>query len=433
MESSVLLARELRWHTRLRLAGACGRTLVSVTLRAPSGLRRREDFGAAFDRLCRALEARFLKEGIALSPLLYTNDAEGPARHYAADSGEGVKALCVRFEEEEAGGALLDADVMSPEGVCASRAGLGLLPRACLVCGERPAAACVAGRRHSAEETERAFEGLLARLPSEEDWPRRVAEKAVRSLLYEVSVSPKPGLVDRESAGAHRDMDYYSFVDSACALEPYFERFARLGAEPGEPERLLSRLRPAGLEAEAAMLRATGGANTHKGLIFSLGILCAAAGRLGKGAEADALCALAGRVAAPALLDAPGGSHGDEARGRYGASGARGEAAAGFPSAREALEPLRAALWAGEGIDRAGIRALALLLCRVEDTNVLYRAGEEGLRFLREGARGLLADGLEGGAWRAWCAEVTRRGISPGGCADLLAIAFFLHLCCDPD
>lgn len=430
MESQVLLARELRWQTRLHLARELQRPLVSVTLRAPSRLRVREEYGAAFEALCLELERLCAGEGQELELVFASRDAEGPARHYAAGDARAVKALCARFEEEAPGGALLDADVMDASGEPLSRQALGLAPRACAVCGGRPAAACVAGRRHGGAETEEAFGRMLADIP--ESWPRQIADFALRSLLHEVSLSPKPGLVDRESPGAHSDMDYDSFLDSAAALAPYFLRCAKEGLESRCPEEeLLERLRPMGLLAERAMRRATGGANTHKGLIFSLGILCAAAGRLRHRVSAERLCALAARIAAPALADEPAGSHGDRARLRYGAAGARGEAAGGFASARRALDVFREALARGEGRERAGICALARLLAEVDDTNVLHRAGEAGLRFVQSGARALLEGGLEPEAWRGFCLEVTRRGISPGGCADLVALVFFLDLCCD--
>ena len=159
-----------------------------------------------------------------------------------------------------------------------------------------------------------------------------MARTALKSLLYEVSVTPKPGLVDRDNPGAHGDMDYYSFIDSAAALAPYFSRCAALGrdslCEPGE---VLTRLRPLGLEAEEAMKQATGGANTHKGLIFSLGILCAAAGRLGD-VVADAtacrnVCSPARRVGACAVAGA-----GCPAAGVVPACAASGAAAPGCPS-----------------------------------------------------------------------------------------------------
>ena len=429
MNSPVLLARELRWQTRLHLVGSLSRPVISVTLRAPSRLRQLSEYRAAFDVLSGGLERLFYDEGLALEPLLSTFDAEGPARHYAAGDALIAKRLCARFEEEAPGGEMLDIDLMDEHARPLSRGDIGMPPRACLVCGTRPAALCVAGRGHDQGETEAAFDKLLREVSRSNAWIGHVAETALKSLLYEVSVTPKPGLVDRDNPGAHGDMDYYSFIDSAAALAPYFSRCAALGRDSlCEPGDILARLRPLGLEAEEAMKRATGGANTHKGLIFSLGILCAAAGRLGEGTDAGALCELAAKIAAPALGDLPAGSHGDLARERYGALGARGEAAGGFPAARLALTELREALDAGDSVDRAGVKALLRLMAGVRDTNVLYRAGEEGLAFVKSGARDLLQLGVPDEALEAYCAEMTARHVSPGGCADLLAIAFFLRL-----
>ena len=429
MNSPVLLARELRWQTRLHLAGSLNRPVISVTLRAPSRLRQLSEYRAAFDVLSGGLERLFYHEGLVLEPLLSTFDAEGPARHYAAGDALTAKRLCARFEEEAPGGEMLDIDLMDEHARPLSRGDINMQPRACLVCGTRPAALCVAGRRHDQGETEAAFDRLLREVLKSEAWIGHVARTALKSLLYEVSVTPKPGLVDRDNPGAHGDMDYYSFIDSAAALAPYFSRCAALGRDSlCEPGDVLTRLRPLGLEAEEAMKQATGGANTHKGLIFSLGILCAAAGRLGEGADTGALCDLAAEIAAPSLCDLPAGSHGDLARERYGALGARGEASGGFPAARLALTELREALDAGDSVDRAGVKALLRLMAGVRDTNVLYRAGEEGLAFVKSQARALLQLGVPDEELERFCADMTLLRISPGGCADLLAIAFFLRL-----
>ena len=87
---------------------------------------------------------------------------------------------------------------------------------------------------------------------------KRTAENAQRALLFEVAVTPKPGLVDRHNAGAHRDMDVFTFIDSACALRPYFETCARIGlAHRGKTRGRALTLRVPGLLAEDAMRRAT--------------------------------------------------------------------------------------------------------------------------------------------------------------------------------
>lgn len=109
-----------------------------------------------------------------------------------------------------------------------------------------------------------------------------IGDLAYEALLAEVNATPKPGLVDRANAGAHTDMDHGTFLLSAEALRPWFREFARLGeaSAPKAPEAVLPSLRPAGIAAEEAMFAATGGVNTHKGAIFSLGLLTTAAVRL---------------------------------------------------------------------------------------------------------------------------------------------------------
>ncbi len=424
MQSPVLLARELRWHTRQALVRAHGQPLCTITLRAPATLRREGRFIDAFEGLCEQVLQHFVAEGCALTPVLRAEDADGPARHYLLPDADACKRLAVAFEEEQPGGQLLDIDILDANGQPVGREALGLPPRACAVCGARPASQCIVGKAHSAEETEKAFLRILEAVPLWEPWPVRIGRLALRSLLYEASVSPKPGLVDRFDSGAHGDMDYYSYLGSALALQPYFMHCARVGADSNlAPDALLAALRPMGLAAERTMLQATDGANTHKGLIFSLGILCAAAGRLGHGCTPADLCALEGQIAAPALQDVPDDSHGQQVNTRYGGLGARGEAALGFPNALAVL-PL---LHSDPNPNRAGLRALLTLMTQVRDTNVLYRAGEEGLRFMQLGARDLLDRDVPADRLAAFSRQLEDRRISPGGCADLLAVAFFLQ------
>lgn len=278
--------------------------------------------------------------------------------------------------------------------------------------------------------------------------PALIGSAAVAALLYEAAADPKPGLVTPSSKGAHRDMDYLSFLASAAALSPWFAEFARLGfAGSGEdPASLLPPLRRAGIAAERAMLRATGGVNTHKGLIFSLGILCASAGRLAAaGVRSDAApCA---RVAAEILRgivdrdfadlgsrDPAALSAGERLHLRHGTRGARGEAEAGFPSILErSLPKLKAGLSAGLDMNDALVDTLLELLSFVEDTNVLNRGGHEGLELVRKGATSALGlGGISAAAGRAaidgLCRLCVARNLSPGGCADLLAVTCFLQL-----
>lgn len=253
---------------------------------------------------------------------------------------------------------------------------------------------------------------------------------AKAALLEEVSATPKPGLVDRRNSGAHRDMDFNTFVRSAEALEPWFAVFYMLGAALPE-ECLLNVLRERGIEAEKAMYTATGGVNTHKGALFSLGLLCAACGALDAGGEMltpDALCAFVARLTrgiSAELLNTD--THGGSAFMKTGATGVRGEAEQGYPTVRKlALPALRAALMSGMSRNDAAVLTLIRLIASAEDTNLLTRGGEEGARWAR-----IQAAELE----QNFSIEKTvmlddrfiARNLSPGGCADLLAIALFLH------
>lgn len=256
---------------------------------------------------------------------------------------------------------------------------------------------------------------------------------AVRALFDEAVLDGKPGLVGPDDSGAHADMSLATFYRSIHALRTYFPAIAALGAA-GAPWRALQSL---GQAAESSMLRATGGVNTHRGAIFHLGLLCAAAGALaahGRRPTPRRVCAYVrcawGRHFAGSS-DAL--SHGAVVRARFGAGGARREAARGYPSLRRvALPAFRDALARTGERERAAVQALYALVASTEDTNLLWRGGTAGLAFAQAHARSFLdRDGVLSGDWRSRAASVHRafvaRGLSPGGCADLLAATLFLH------
>lgn len=258
-------------------------------------------------------------------------------------------------------------------------------------------------------------------------------KRARRALEAEVLLTPKPGLVDQNNTGAHRDMDVETFLRSAAALEPWFDALAQAGAETAAlpPEAVLPMLRPIGIRAEADMYAATGGVNTHKGALFSLGLLCAAQGRLealNRPAGPEALCQMSARLAKGVTGElSQTGTHGLAAHAAYGAKGVRGEAESGFAAVRQlALPTLQKARQAGDSPRIAGVRALLALMAALRDTNVLHRAGEEGLTWLQTRARDCLSRFSLPAVEELDRACITRN-ISPGGSADLLAIAFFLE------
>lgn len=275
-----------------------------------------------------------------------------------------------------------------------------------------------------------------ATAPARVDGTEAIGVLAACSLELEVQTWPKPGLVSPLDAGSHADMEIHTFRRSAAAVQPYFRALADAGAQGSA----MGRLRIIGLEAEAAMLAATGGVNTHRGAIFGLGLLCAAAGAKAHGHVDPALplgAVVACRwkddiLAGPALLH----SHGGAARRRYGAGGARLEAAQGFPSLYQVgLPALRdGALMAAGDTEAARVQACFALIAAVADTNLLHRGGLDGLRFAQGAARAFLEEGGVGRCdWRERALAVHRafvaRRLSRGGSADLLAMCLFVQAC----
>jgi len=266
---------------------------------------------------------------------------------------------------------------------------------------------------------------------------RAIGRAATLALYDELALSPKPGLVTLDDSGSHDDMDARTFLRSLLALRGYFPRIAALGAA-GAP---FAALEACGIAAEARMRAATGGVNTHRGAIFTLGLLCAAAGacaaageRPGGGRVRSALLnrwgdALAARAARPSLL--PGG----QAAQRYGLRSASAEAALGFPVLFQTAVPaLRHALQRGASPRAAQLDALFHVIAVLDDANLAHRGGLDGLHFAQQQARAYLAAGgssrcdarANAHAEAIGRAFVARR-LSPGGAADMLAAACCLQ------
>lgn len=258
-----------------------------------------------------------------------------------------------------------------------------------------------------------------------------IGRAATVALYDELALYPKPGLVSFIDTGSHADMDAGTFLRSLFALRHYFVRVTEAGAL----RRPFAALEQLGLAAEARMLQATGGVNTHRGAIFNLGMLCAAAGRL----HAEGTAPTPARLRA-ALRDGwgealrrrcahSGPSNGQRAARQLGLRSAGDEAAHGMPVLFEVAVPaLQAARAAGLAPRDARLQTFFHTMAVLDDTNLAHRGGLAGLRDAQRLARDYLADGgvcQPGAIERAEAIHrhfVTRR-LSPGGSADLLAAA----------
>jgi len=262
----------------------------------------------------------------------------------------------------------------------------------------------------------------------------QIGRFAREALEQEARLSPKPGLVDAENCGAHADMDLELLLRSANALEPYFAGFAAQGIADAalSPDGRIIELREQGREAERAMFAATDGVNTHKGALFLLGSLCYAAGHCAANDKysAEQVCATAARFCGGITREL--GESAGRAFARYGARGARGEAEDGFPHALDALKSYRQAISLGAAQSDAWLLTLLGLIKTLDDANVLARCGKETAQTLRERAGEIASRYPAGGTnmrdeIRALDRECQGWHASPGGAADVLACAMFLH------
>ncbi len=270
---------------------------------------------------------------------------------------------------------------------------------------------------------------------------------AREALLEEVYTTPKPGLVDLYSNGAHKDMNIDTFEKSAEILQPFFVRMVYQGFMLcKDSETLFKAIRKTGMDAEKAMYRATNGVNTHKGAIFTQGIFCAAAGRCIREygrvtyelliAEEQKMVV---RFLSKELLELKNKSpesNGEKNLQKYGSKGARGEALAGYPSVMKvAIPSLRKGKREKREWNLVKLQTLMELMSCTEDSNVLARHDPAILEQVQQEACDFLK---RGGAYRAGAVEelmrldeeYRRRNISPGGCADLLAAALLIEALC---
>ncbi|WP_278900748.1 GNAT family N-acetyltransferase [Leyella stercorea] len=251
--------------------------------------------------------------------------------------------------------------------------------------------------------------------------PYIIAHLATQALQAELDTTPKPGLVDKDNNGAHRDMDYALMQRSIDTLHPYFVKLALLGCADALPTH--TSIRDIGIEAEKAMLSSTNGVNTHKGALFSMGLAVVAAAHE---KNTDSLQTTIKALAAS--FPDTNGTHGSKAKllskGTTAIKGA-------LDNAREGYEMLFAE-WLPFYIERRKERdahtlhkTLLRIMCDLDDTNVIYRTDLATAEEVKQEARALL-DSFSKAALKDMDRHYTTRNISPGGAADMLSLTIFI-------
>lgn len=448
--NDILAAKERRAALREELRQAYDLPVVSIAANIPGLVKNDAEIRALLHRGVELYRAALELHGLSVAEERLFYPLTGPFALLAVDGLPiQLKQFGIAIETQHEYARLYDIDVFDAMGEQISRYSQGGPQRTCFLCGN-DAVHCMREKKHSlaelTQEVSRRFAGFAA--DSTNVWPAAVwhiGSWAIEAMLMEAACTPAPGLVDRDNAGAHRDMDFFTFLMSSSALAQTMFRCAAAGLNHcGSPETVLPVLRQIGVQGEANMFRVTGGVNTQKGLVFLLGIMTTAASmslRLNDEAglfeQVAAICQGLVDRELGILSDGPEPTRltaGERLFLQHGITGIRGEMENGLPSVQtEGLPALRFALQNRLSLNDSLVHSLLSLMAVVEDSTVINRHGIEGLLYVQGEAKRILGCGgmlTDEGRKQILRLDETfiAKNISPGGAADLLAATYFAHL-----
>ena len=450
----VLAAKEQLAEVQAELRSLHGATVISITINMPGQIKYTADTVDLLYYAVNEMRQRVLAAQLTLCEERVLHLLTGPVAVLAVQGNAAeIKEVGMRVEQMTKFGRLLDIDVFNSEGRQMSRSTSGTSARSCFVCSGL-AVECMWEQRHSQQEVLAAAQDMILEFKAAqtEHWPASVlliGNAALEAILMEAACTPAPGLVDRVNSGAHRDMDFFTFIQSSSAINFALYRCAFAGWRHNRPlAELLPVLRRIGSDAERAMMKATGGVNTQKGLLFLMGIVAAAtaftlrrqprtfyseavltaAADICQGIVARELACLKHKKSGRKL------TAGERLYLTHGITGIRGEIENGLSVVLQTGLPLlREGLAAGLSINDALVHALMGLMTSAEDTTILNRHDPETLADVQATARSIMADGgMKTATGRERIQKLdavysNHKNISPGGSADLLAVTYFLH------
>jgi len=350
-----------------------------------------------------------------------------------------LKLKTEEFEHNHKVGRLIDIDVFDKTGFPVSSNKI----KKCLLC-EKSAIVCMRENTHSYMDL-RKFSSenmqFYINTRQKKDLLHTIYETATKAILYEISVTPKPGLVDFEDSGAHTDMNYFTFLNSSATISPFWLEIGELAFNyMGDLTKALPEIRKIGIRAENNMFYATNNTNTHKGLIFIMGLsVFASVYSLHKNNYIfdsslfrSTLQIITKNIIENELklLNKKTNSHGEKTYQKFGmkGAGARYQAQMGFPVIFEKIIPflnqrININIYQNkEELNEILKKALLLLIANVNDSNVLYRNSDEA-----ENLKTMANLTYQGKVdYTKLCLFCKEKNISPGGSADLLALSLFL-------
>lgn len=346
-----------------------------------------------------------------------------------------IKQFCEDFEQNHPLGRFIDVDLNDQLGNTVSSGKSKL----CFFCLERAAIECRRENAHEPEEL-RAFMfpkmEAFCRQQREYAIIKKLSSLAQHSILTEISLTPKPGLVDKFSNGSHSDMNYQTFINSTIAIAPWFGELVREGFafRDHDLSKALPLIRRIGLRMESGMYEATNQVNTQKGVIFLMGLSLFACGILfERGNQFDIesfrtlIRAICVDIVKRELIGFSGDrrSHGELIFQNYGFSGARGEAESGFQTVFEHGLPVLSGV--SNLNDESLIRSFLAIASVNDDTNIMYRSDPERLIIFKQKCKVAL-ENFNDQNYSALIDFCQTNNISPGGSADLLAVTIFVWL-----
>lgn len=368
---------------------------------------------------------------------------EGCITHFLVDLDLlKTKDLMINIEENHILGRCVDIDVYKINEnkiVTISRKDLSKKNRKCFLC-ELDANICSRNQSHSINEIklyfEKKYKEYIAYLREKDNIAAKLSNIALKSIIAEVSTYPSFGLVSPVSSGAHNDMDYYTFLESGFAIEPYLKEMAKCGYSYNDTDDIFRKIRKVGQKAEEEMFKATKEINTHKGMIFLMGIVIASISKNIYIREPFENTQKIIKNMVKNILDDFKNldrkeklSHGEKLYIKYGFTGIRGQVKDGldFIFNRILTEYKKLNL---KGNDLYS-HTLLILMSIVEDSTIVYRHDIEMLKKVQKDCKNVLeSGGMSKDKGKKLALELEKeyieKYISPGGSADLLAIVIFL-------
>ncbi|MBE0490674.1 MAG: citrate lyase holo-[acyl-carrier protein] synthase [Sulfurospirillum sp.] len=425
---SIILANKEERARRQKelLVRNSGCFLISLSINTPSAIKLSLASLVIYEIACQAIDSILTQNGFECLAVQEQKALSGAEKLFTCrGDARAFKILTCKLEVKHPLGRLMDIDVFDPTGVLLSRTDFGFEKRRCLLC-ENEAFVCAREQKHSYATLNASIKKLVWQYANE----HYIALACELAMQTEVQLTPKPGLVDSNNSGAHSDMNIHTFYASIQAIKPFISSF--LAAEPLD----FATLRTIGIACEKAMLKATHGINTHKGMIFCLALFCGAIQQLQKRGEKltckhmqEQIKLLAKNLVKKDLIDQNQHSAGARYFAHSGHAGIRQYAQEGFMIVFAGSVPFFQKQSQYHEQSHALKLTMLWLMANLIDTTLYARGGDAALLYVQQKAKDLLTCKYKNekelnAKLYEFDADLIAKNLSAGGSADLLALTW---------